>query len=191
MGEDAIGGNSMGSYLHAGIVQRLTITKEWTHDEAGLPEVMEYLGNKLLLNPDHYHVEEKDEEYMFTLKNELLKTHTFSFLEKQFHLLPQHEYREKEWEELKTSLQNATTAEKLIELAEDRYFVGWQTATYQGACRIDWLSDGYLYAETICFLVDGKVITEGVRDTEHYLTKLIQLSQPDNPLTETVLVFVQ
>ncbi len=182
----------MGTYLVTGIVQRIAIDKT----RIRYPDItIDKIKNELQgeLNLDFYNFSEDIEGYYFEIKPEILENNLVEFLTTQFKM-----YRnppDTHMLDVIDQLGKVTGSEEIIALAKSNSLCNFHSASqiieYLRVIRDNGLHEHIMVFYTlITYLLDGKIITEGLGNSLGYFEANIRLQKDKYPIVDCVKVMV-
>lgn len=183
----------MGTYLATGIVQKIVIRKNYRSRYLNRPEItLETLqeGLRRELNIDHYNLSEDDDQFVWTIKPEMLEGNFAEFVSVQ-----QEMYQGRCEKDIIDQIREAKTGDKIIQLAQERRFENFQMVSYmrefiEVPMESGFTDDVPVDYEMIALFLDGKIIMECYGRIFHYFERNIRLQENKYPVAACLKIMI-
>lgn len=175
----------MGTFLHIGLRARLSASK--AESPAQTDALRTHLRNAIDLSI--YDEQESDNEFVWSLKPDLIENELVPFLRKQFSLIPSEGKRDSRQETLAelTSIKTVAELETWCEEAES-YIGHWDG--YDSLTIGEGRQRQRIAVETFVFVSEGKIMMETYGGVFDYFETLIGLANPEFQLAKAATVSI-
>lgn len=183
----------MGQFLHIGLIYQFGTNKEQLEKyKISLEELESKVNKKMLLDFALYDKTEDDDNYLWTLKKDILENHLFLFLEKFYPLY----YRKNKgyYEGILPKIKDKKGKE-LLDFAKKRAEEAYQLSDYFERKYISFEEKGFRTSVDLSFrplilTMEGKISMETYGSAFHLFTYSLQSLFTDNPLSKTFVVYI-
>lgn len=162
----------MGEYIQEGLCYRVKVSKtRMENNKINYEEIMEGLVKEIPLKL--YDGEETENNYSFTLKDEILENGQLTeFLTEQYKLL---NANEDELEEIIAKLRNLNKSDEIIKFAKEKSYENFQfNSIYHNLDCGKWRKSIIIEYELVNFYVVGEIVMECHNEFLRYIETLIK-----------------
>lgn len=181
----------MGQYLCIGLKTRLKANKEEMGKTAEkIAEAKSFLENNYIYT-GLYDLEETDKEYIYTLKEEIMKWEFIPFLKAFYRIRYDETGSSCNNDYVIKELLQHSTVEEWMRIAQEKRYESYQIDSHIGVVRMESFNNRfYVTVENLILSIDGKILMECYDDLFRFFTCCVKKRLEAFKLSDAILVYI-